>query len=793
MDKKKTLMKSVYVWCLLVLATTTSAFAQQVSQIKFCDKHYEYGVGKDTVTLFFSMIDYDGNPIRNISEREIGDYLVIKEDEEIIAASRCKIYPVITGQRIPADYTFSVLVDLSIPYSGKMQIYDVVCNLVESAPAGTVFLSFFGDEVTPSYKLTKENLPYYKNLFENSSENKYFYGALYAKLAEFNSEQAALEDSVIVTPDYRRNAEISQRAYDNRDKNLLFVFTEGHKSPTFEENISFIEVTGYQEDQSHIVPTVYAFYYIEEGQDPDIENVLQGVCNPHREGHSGRFMPANDIVSVLNDFTEVVNDRMYDYGFSYKATGNKKYFGKTSYSAEWKGDLIGAEEFSIGSAEQPWPDHSDTMGDKVVKILIAMLVSITTIAIFFLIMKVLMPYFRSKAFEMKYYTKYVPAANVSRRICHFCKQEIYEGQEIVIKCKHIMHVQCWQQNGYKCSEYGQNCKIGIQNHLEWKEIFTLKTLKDCYQTMSGVLAGFISWLFYEFVGSDLFESISKGIVSVFYTPKEGFPDLSVDCVGKISAFLIIGLLLGFFLSIIFRYNDEYRKKDWNIYLKIAGLSLLTSFIGIVAFLVGAIVMCVLLSVIGPTYIPWYCSFQAYIIFSICIALALTIKSSIPLRSALIGGGISSIFGFIVLCFSRIAGQMNILLDFIIFGGGLGASIVTVRMLAERYFLVIRNGIRAGQRIPIHKWMNSTGGGKKVSIGMTGECEIQMNWEKSNKVAKEHVQLFVDYDRQLPMIKPLATGVIYNMRAELPVGKASVLSNADTFKVGDTIFQYVETE
>ena len=115
------------------------------------------------------------------------------------------------------------------------------------------------------------------------------------------------------------------------------------------------------------------------------------------------------------------------------------------------------------------------------------------------------------------------------------------------------------------------------------------------------------------------------------------------------------------------------------------------------------------------------------------------------------------------------------------------------MLAERYFLVIRNGIRAGQRIPIHKWMNSTGGGKKVSIGMTGECEIQMNWEKSNKVAKEHVQLFVDYDRQLPMIKPLATGVIYNMRAELPVGKASVLSNADTFKVGDTIFQYVETE
>ena len=137
--------------------------------------------------------------------------------------------------------------------------------------------------------------------------------------------------------------------------------------------------------------------------------------------------------------------------------------------------------------------------------------------------------------------------------------------------------------------------------------------------------------------------------------------------------------------------------------------------------------------------------------------------------------------------------MNMLLDFIIYGGGLGASLVTVRMLAEKYFLVIQNGIKAGQRIPIHKWMSATGGGNKVSIGMTGECEIQMNWEKSNKVAKEHAQLFIDQARKLPMIKPLATGVIYNTRAELPVGKPSVLSNGDTFKIGDTTFQYVENE
>ena len=793
MDKKKTLIQRLFVACLLIFIAATTVSAQNVKQIKFCDKKYEYGIGKDSITLYFNVLDLEDKPIRNLKESELSNYLVIKEDENIISPSRSKTFQISSGQRIPSEFTFSVLVDLSIPKAGKAKIYDAICKLVESAPNGCVYLSFFGDEVTPSVALTKDNVTKFKDSFNKTSENKYFYGALYAKLAEFSKSKAQFEESVITSSDYKRNSEISQRAYKNQDKNILFVFAEGYKSPTIEENIAFLEVTEYQKGTTHIVPKVFAFYYTEEGQDADIENVLQGVCNPHVEGHEGKYMPANDMAQVLNDFMEVVNDQMYDYAFVYKATDSKKYFGKTSYVAEWKGDALGKGEFSIGSAEQPWPEHSENTMDTLIKFLIAILVTLLTIAFFFAVMKVLLPFIQSKAFEVKYYKKYVPEAIVTRRICHYCKQEIQEGQSIVVKCKHIMHVHCWQQNGYKCAEYGQNCKTGIQSHVEWKELLTWKSLKDCHQTMAGIFAGFISWVLYELAGRGGFDGLSKTIVSTFYTAKEGLPDLSTECIGKTSAFLTIGLLLGFFLSMIFRYNDEYRKKDWKIALKIVGLSLLTSLIGVIAFAIGADILCSLLSAIGTTYIPWYCSFPAYILFSVGVALALTIKSSIPMKSALIGGGVSSIIGFIVLYFSSFAGQMNMLLDFIIYGGGLGASLVTVRMLAEKYFLVIQNGVRAGQRIPIHKWMNATGGGNKVSIGMTGDCEIQMNWEKSNKVAKEHVQLFIDHERQLPMIKPLATGVIYNTRAELPVGKPNVLSNGDNFKVGDTIFQYVETE
>ena len=90
-------------------------------------------------------------------------------------------------------------------------------------------------------------------------------------------------------------------------------------------------------------------------------------------------------------------------------------------------------------------------------------------------------------------------------------------------------------------------------------------------------------------------------------------------------------------------------------------------------------------------------------------------------------------------------------------------------------------------------MNSTGGGRVVTLGMTGDCEIQMNWDRSNNVAKEHAQLYIDHERSLPIIKPLASGVTFNQRTELLANKEQVLTGGDTFKIGETIFMYIEKD
>ena len=228
MIKKLLLMGAL---CAMVLQVA----AQDVSRIEFCDKKYEYGIGRDSITLFMKVVDSEGKSCKEISPSDLEKYLVIYEDKAIISPDRRQISFVSSGQRIPSDFTFSVLVDLSIPEEGKGQIYEAFSQLVESAPDSSVYLSFFGDDVTTSQLVNKKNLKQFESQFKTHSDNKYFYGALYAKLAEFNAIGADMEDEVNKAEGYARNTIITTRAQRAKDKNILFVFTEGNKRPDDEK------------------------------------------------------------------------------------------------------------------------------------------------------------------------------------------------------------------------------------------------------------------------------------------------------------------------------------------------------------------------------------------------------------------------------------------------------------------------------------------------------------------------------------------------------------------------------
>lgn len=795
MDKKKKIT-GIRLLVLCVLLASALFAHGQYKGIKFSDYCFDTVPGEDSITLFLTFVNDTGGKIKNADIKELSNYNFY-EDGQLIDNNRIKVRNITTGKRIPNHCTFSVLVDLSIPAKGKEGIFEAVESLVENAPDSCVYLSFFGDKVTSSKLVNKQNIENFRKDFMESSNVKHFYGAVYTKLGEFNFFDKPLDKYVRKEEWYKNNDAIFKRAYSPESKNYLLIFTEGDHQPQFEDKIGYDEVIQYHRDSLKTPkPKIYAFYYTESPVLKDnIKPLLMGLTTNKRIPiqYRGGYYPSNDIDTVLYNFEDMVNDAMYDYSFKYKATEGRSYQGAVHYTAMIGQNEKGQGAFTIGTIEQPWPIRHNISW---FKYLMAALISLLTIAFFFLIIKVLIPAIKSKAFAIKYYKKYESEDNVKLRTCHFCGQAILPGQTVVTRCKHVMHVNCWQQNGYKCAEYGQNCKDGIQEHVNWSDMFSTASLRDFYLTIEGVIAGFVSWIIYDLFTKKPFTGLAKTITDTFLNNADLQHSVITNCVNKVASFLLIGLLLGFFMSIIFRYNDGARKNDWKSLLKLLGLSLLSALIGMVAFLVGAIIFCWLVSFGGAVDInQWYYSFPAYLLFSVCASLSLTIKSTIPIKSAMLGGICSAVIGFIVLYFSNFTSErfswMNMFLNFAIYGGGLGASLVTVRMLAEKYYLVIKNGVRAGQRIPIHKWMNATGGGNMVTIGMTERCEIQMTWEKSNKVAKEHVQLYVDHARSQAMLRPLATGVVFNNRTELPNGKPVPLNNMDTFNVGDTIFQYIE--
>lgn len=791
MDTKKKISMKHLVTLLFCLLTATIAEGQNVNNVKFYGAEPE--LEGDKITLKFSLYDDEGKHIRSISPEALYPRLQFFESEQPVQSGMFQ--RVTGGVRIPKENTISVLIDRGIDREGKMQIFDAVRNLVFSAPDSCVYISFFDERVSKTLLATSKN--YEESIrreFEQPANGgNFLYSALYSKLHEFNRASA---DDEQVDRDYEPL--ISQRARENRDKIAMFVFVDGSRDVDLYD-MGYNQFVESDIKDLRVKPTIYAFYYTTgNNPDEDVSDTLKGITGKSQRMQfpQGEYVSTDNHAEILKKIGEAIEEQMYDYVYVYQVS-QKAYSGKIPFAAEWDGKAVGEAEFAIGTEENPWPSTHDSLADLFLKFCIALLASILTVMVVFALMKILVPSVKSKVFSAKYYKKYVAEPGVQRRICTYCKHPIEPGQMVVTKCKHIMHVGCWKQNDYRCAEYGQNCNVGIQEHVDWDNLFTRSSFRDCYQAISGIVAGFVAWIVYELTGRGFFQSLASSIASLFFADKaDRLPLLSV-CSSKVASFFAIGLLLGFFLSCVFRWNEEYRRKNGMICLKIFGLSLLSSLIGFFAFAFGGIILCMMASSIDTMIIPWYCSLPAYLLFSICTSLSLTIKTSIPVKSAMLGGLCSAIVGFLVLYFTKSISSsypwMNMLLDFILYGGGLGASLLTVRMLAEKYFLVIQNGVKAKTRIPIHKWMNATGGGNKVTIGMTGDCEIQMNWEKSNKVAKEHAVLYIDPTRNIPVIKPLATKVIFNARAELPVRKPVPLNNGDTIKIGDTIFVYEEMD
>jgi hypothetical protein len=266
----------------------------------------------------------------------------------------------------------------------------------------------------------------------------------------------------------------------------------------------------------------------------------------------------------------------------------------------------------------------------------------------------------------------------------------------------------------------------------------------------------------------------------------------MEFISKISPWFLIGILFGFFLSLLFAYAEEYRRLSWPVLGRIILRGIIGAVVGFISIFLG--VLCVLVFNIPDRNI-WIDSIP-WLLFGVAIGYSLSVKTTIVWKHGVIGGFISILFSIITL-YNMTSGfeVFIVVISFMIFGAGLGFSIATVRSTSEHYFLKILNGTRQGNLIAVHKWMSALGGLNDVYIGKSNICEIQMNWEKAHDVGDRHAKMYINKARKIPVLVSLMKGksTMYDERIEMVTGKEYDLINGVTFKIGETIFQYIEKD
>ncbi len=747
----------------------------------------DHSVFGDTIYMKFKIID------KKTNEKDFWGEIKPQENEIKILNDKIEITDLhaLTSSNpkgnIPDNILVSLVIDRNIAESDMENVKEAVHYLIDNCPDNTVYVSFFDNEVGTSQLVNLETFDLIENEFYVTNNQKIIFDAALTKFCEL-----AGEDDLLIHRD------IVEKANNDSIKKYMILLTDG-KVDVSEPNTAkyiydfneFVQQTDRLGESGKQIE-IHAIRYGEPSS--EVDNNLAFICRDIRnENVKGGFYTANPD-GILNKMKEFTDKLSPDYELVLVNTPGRIYSGehrnfilqivKNSRVAS------GKKEYVIGTPANPIATSSTNRAQQTI---LGLVWGIVILFISFFIIQVVIPYliYKTSGFERKYIQKY--KSNDEEVVkCNFCSEELLDDEEVVVKCQHIMHKHCWWENGNKCTEYGQNCKDGKQYYFDKTKPFSSVNSPFFMKwVLFGMGGGFLSWLIYQFFVFEnplIFGSFTRGLLNIFYSGnlQETDADVITSFMAKIGPLLLIGPLLGFILTFLFSYINEYRRKNIQVLLSIFWRSLLGALSGFLAFLIGSIIIIAFNAYGTNIWIDWI----PWLLFGGLLGLCLSIKTTIVWKHALLGGVLSGLISFVLLFFSKWFGSYAVLFSFMLYSAGLGISIVTIHRTSQRYFLRYK-GRREGE-IAIHKWMSVLGGSNDVTIGRSNHCIIEMNWDENPTIQDIHAKLYVDKKSGIPSLKVLEDNLTFNGNV-VRKNDDFLLKNGVIFKIGNTEFQYIEKD
>lgn len=686
------------------------------------------------------------------------------------------------------------LIDLTLDSTAIKQQYRIIKDLKKLFALDHLHVAFMKDGgITPTMIASDYVL---NNYFKHGPKGKYLYRAISSKIDEFKKDSS----------EYVGNGKDSTHTNKAASaQKIMFVFSDGkvysHNKPIDPKHFELQYQLTQKIDTTQAFPIFY--FNLQEQteqidqENEDAQNFLKAIC----QKSGGKYINAFSQKLSLNDILHLFKDNYIDNVFTYVNPDYKIYRGieRKLQIACYSGDSLIASDYiyyNVGSIYNPVIVNGSTTLQVILQ---GCFIGVITLLILYLIFQFIVPGISYWLFKKKYVTHY-NGKNMSyngmliEQSCYFCKAPFVEGDEIVVKCKHVLHKSCWDENEYQCPEYGRHCKQG-RHYYNSKNLFDTRNASFYLSwIIAGAFAGLIAWINFT---ANVHHSENLLLVKFIYLILGVEPNSSsiTSLIEEYESNLLFlpfyGLNIGFFLTFSLSFLTSHGRWLWKRTLQIVIRSIIGGFLSYLSFFLGCVISITLNFKDNSFIIEWI----PWMLSGLCIATAVTYGTDIKLKKALIGAVISIVFGLGSMYMwsssfnSQIDTREYLLLSYMIYCIGFAISVAATSPKSERYFLRVEGPIKETD-IALYKWIKSPDRSKRVVIGKSVNCDLQMTWDITSPIAPEQAE--IKMINGYLYLTALEEGILFNNKL-LKTNTRKKLYHGTKFIIGKTIFTYLEKD
>ena len=415
----------------------------------------------------------------------------------------------------------------------------------------------------------------------------------------------------------------------------------------------------------------------------------------------------------------------------------------------------------------------------------------------YLIFQLLIPYIKYKLFLRDYVVKYIPGnmsvGNIAvSESCYFCKAPFEIGDEIVVKCEHVMHKSCWDENGYHCPEHGHRCQTG-SHYYNHENLFDPKNAAYYLKwIIASIVAAMVAWFLYVSLVIG-FENETPTLVAKMVEGKlvevdsyAVFNDQNANK-GYIPLFgMCLSACLTLALTILTIRRNFYIKRIIDICLRVIVVSIASYLVFLLIESVSfALDMNPWVAVLD--WIPW-AAMALMIAFISTADTRIHLRKYILLIAILLGVVSVYLWTFLFRGVMQLDIRVLLLFSCIFYSVGVGLAVAQLAPVSEHYFLNVKGAVKE-MDIALYKWFLNNPD-EVVTIGKSIDCSLQMTWDIKGQVAPVHAEI-----RQSSIgirLTALEEGVMVGMKPLYP-GNSCLLYHNTKFTIGDTTFTYMERD